>query len=326
MDTTRRLIRVGAVIGIALGAGQVTQNSGHRTAQYASIIGEPMPVDVVPLAATATVSAERADPSRSDPSLTEAAPPIWPQPAYRPVVVAPAKLEQPDLLAADPTADCVPTLSLAPRPGAMIDILLTAPCRADERVVLRHAGLAVTYRTNSVGALFASVPALSDAAQISVLFAGGDAGEATLAMPDAASRRRFGVQWMGPQAFGVNAFEHGADFGMPGHVSAADPQKPADSGMPLHGFLTLLGDEEVDTPMLAEIYTFPVGMADVPVMVEAAITKATCGHEILGETLSADGGNVHVADLSVTMPGCDAVGDYLVLKNLAPDMTLAAAN
>ena len=56
----------------------------------------------------------------------------------------------------------------------MIDILLSAPCRRDERVVLRHAGLAVTYRTNAAGALFASLPALSAEAAVSVLLCRGE--------------------------------------------------------------------------------------------------------------------------------------------------------
>mgnify|MGYP006147623581 CR=1 FL=1 len=59
-------------------------------------------------------------------------------------------------------------------------------------------------------------------------------------------------------------------------------------------------------------------------VVEAAVTEATCGRELLGETLTSRGGAVEVAELTLAMPDCAAAGDILVLKNLVPEMTLAA--
>jgi hypothetical protein len=177
-----------------------------------------------------------------------------------------------------------------------------------------------------VGAVFASLPALEADARVSVLFAGGETVEARLSLPEAAEFRRFGVQWLGPQSFEVNAFENGADYGQPGHVSAANPHEPAQTMLPLDGFLSILGDSGVDAPMLAEIYTFPGTPDPVPVLIEAAVTDATCGREMLGDVLTADRGTVRMSDLSITMPGCDATGDYLVLKNLVPDLKLASAN
>jgi hypothetical protein len=64
----------------------------------------------------------------------------------------------------------------------------------------------------------------------------------------------------------------------------------------------------------------------VPLVVEAAITAKTCGQDLLGETLNVAGGAVVLADLFVTMPGCDAAGGFLLLKNLVQDMTLGSAN
>jgi hypothetical protein len=79
--------------------------------------------------------------------------------------------------------------------------------------------------------------------------------------------------------------------------------------------------------MLAEVYTFPKS-AEVPVQVviEATVTEATCNRDLLGETLASVAGKVSVTDLTVAMPGCDAVGDYLVLNNLLPEMNIATAN
>ncbi|MDZ4096724.1 MAG: translocase, partial [Paracoccaceae bacterium] len=141
------------------------------------------------------------------------------------------------------------------------------------------------------------------------------------------SYRRFGVQWLAEDAFQLHAFEGAADYGMPGHVSAADPEMPVAGMLAKSGFLTLLGDDQVTLPMLAEIYTYPAnGNIDVRMIVEAAVTTKTCGRELLGETLASIGGAVTVKDLTVSMPGCDGQGDILVLKNLAPDMMIATAN
>lgn len=318
MNSGRKLIRAAAVIAVALGAGHVAQSgSGPGGIYVASFV----PQARAPKAAPVSVSLEP-----QMPGLTglDAAMPSLPKAAPRPVIAAVPALSTPDM--AEAPTDCTPLLALSARPGAVVDLLLSAPCRPDERVVLRHAGLAVTYQTNAAGALFASVPALNPQVEVSILFAGGETVAAQLAVPEAGEHRRFGVQWMGPQTFEVNAFENGAEYGGAGHVSSANPHKAGDRLLPQKGFLTSLGDASVDTPMLAQIYTYPAGATDTPVLIEAAVTEATCAREMLGEVLTADRGVVRRSDLAITMPGCDAVGDYLVLKNLVPDLKLAAAN
>jgi hypothetical protein len=95
------------------------------------------------------------------------------------------------------------------------------------------------------------------------------------------------------------------------------------------GFLSLLGDAATDNPLLAEVYTFPADPAAKPeVVVEAAVTDKTCARELLAETLSSSSssGSVFVTDLTLAMPDCDAVGDYLVLKNLFLDLNMASLN
>ncbi len=323
MKSGRRLIRVAAVIAVALGAGHVAQ-SGSGPGQAAQA-----PARVAGLVPRAAANTTRVSyqPDLPGPALSDIALPALPRAMLRPAAVAAPPLDPPRTGAdAGGPRDCTPLLALSPRPGAMIDILLSAPCRAGERVVLRHSGLAVTYRANEAGAVFASIPALDADARVSFLFAGGETVAAGLALPEASEHRRFGVQWMGPRTFGVNAFEDGADYGGAGHVSAAQPHGPGPGLLPDRGFLSVLGDASVDMPMLAEIYTYPAGLATTPVLIEAAVTTETCGREVLGDLLTADRGNLRLADLSVTMPGCDAVGDYLVLKNLVPDLKLAAAN
>jgi hypothetical protein len=245
------------------------------------------------------------------------------------VLIAPIAndLQPADPVGTAPVAACDTTLDLMTEANAMIGITLLAPCHPNQRVVLRHAGLAVTAQTTSTGALFTAIPALEADATVELSFADGTDASGTIAMPDVATLRRFGVQWQADDAFQVHAFENGAAYGAPGHVSATDPHRPAAGMQATGGFLSLLGDAATDNPLLAEVYTFPADPAAKPeVVVEAAVTDKTCARELLAETLSSSSGSVFVTDLTLAMPDCDAVGDYLVLKNLFLDLNMASLN
>ena len=62
----------------------------------------------------------------------------------------------------------------------------------------------------------------------------------------------------------------------------------------------------------------------VRLTIEAEVTPATCGHDMLGETLEAHAGTpVKIVALTLAMPGCDAAGDYVILNNLLPDVKIA---
>jgi len=308
----RKLARTLAIVVVAIAAGHLVQTLAARKLQPRTIeVAElPKPVAVVQLAATNDPVAE---PPAAKPPLPAAAlivaPPAPPQ-AVAPAAAAPT-------VVADP---CPVTLDLMADPGAMIGLTLLAPCHPGERLVLQHAGLAITVMTTATGSVFLALPALETSAEVDVRFADGTVVSGTLAVPDLAALRRFGVQWQGDDAFQVYGTEAA------GMISAANPGlAPLADLPPSGGFLTRLGDAAASAPLLAEIYTYPAN-GPSGVVVEAAVTPATCGREILGETLASVAGKVIVTDLSLAMPDCDAVGDFLVLNNLAPDLTLTAAN
>lgn len=366
MDIKRRAARVIAILAVALGAGHFVQNMGKDAPpapkRVASTL-EEKPANVEPVVAgPETPAAPALAVTAAAPSLPEAplAKPAEPVEAKVAPVEEPATLAAPETASVtqDPppapaaTAEVAPalpietteapladaasetvaaacdiTLDLTPEPSAMIGLSLLAPCNPDERVVLRHGGLAVTGQTMVSGGLFTALPAFETPALVEVVLGDGTRVSATLDLPELAGLRRFGVQYQGDDAFQVHAFEGGADYGAPGHVSAADPHRPVAGQPAVGGFLTLAGDSTVENPLLAEVYTFPADPAQQPeVIIEAAVTDLTCGRELIGETLASFGGTAFVTDLTLAMPDCDAVGDYLVLKNLVPDMNMAAVN
>ncbi|MGV8954697.1 MAG: hypothetical protein ACOH2M_26605 [Cypionkella sp.] len=307
-----------AVIAVALAAGQFVQGSGKPAAKPKLASAE---LSVAPTHLETVAAGEMA--------VT----PV-PIPAPMPKVEVPAPLAvqakvpaAEDVLEKALAVDACPTsLDLSVAENAMLSVTMIAGCHPNERVVVKHAGLAISLKTTLTGAIFTDIPALERAAEVEVLFKDGTRLTSSIDVPEIAAVRRFGILWQADDAFQLHGFENGADYGDKGDVSGANPNRPT-AGVPASGgFVSVLGDSTTDTPLLAEVYTFPADATATPnVIVEAAVTATTCGREMLGETLLSLGGAVTSSDLTVAMPECDAIGDFLVLNNLVPDMTLASA-
>ena len=332
MDLKRRLSLVVLIATIAFVSGHLTQTTLNKHSTLALAKGEAKPVDIVLVAAGPTRAmdnptiAPKALPNLmfADASNTGAADSIFDLPSD-PVISADLGEGMSSVKAADDA--CNISLELDAEPSAMVAVTLVAPCQVNKRVVLRHAGLAVTAKTSATGELSVTLPAFSSSAEVSVRFPDDRIVSATISIPEANQMRRFGVQWLGDDAFQLHAFENGANYGEKGDVSAADPQKPLAGQKQIGGYLAVLGDDQVDQPMLAEVYTYPAAPeTNVKIVIEAAVTKATCGREILGETLADAAGDVSITDLSLAMPDCSAIDDILVLNNVDPDLKLAAAD
>lgn len=226
-----------------------------------------------------------------------------------------------------PQETCIEEMDLAILSDAIIEVTLRAACHPDQRVVLRHSDLAITARTSAEGKLFVQLPALASAGDVSLRFADGTTINGAIPVADLATLRRFAVQWMQDDSFGIHAFENGADYDGAGHLSAANPGKLPFSGDVVGGYLMILGDASTLSPMLAEVYTYPRdAMAPVEVSVDAEVTAATCGRELLGEVIASRGGKATATDLALAMPDCTAIGDILVLQNLGSEMALAGLN
>ena len=80
---------------------------------------------------------------------------------------------------------------------------------------------------------------------------------------------------------------------------------------------------------MVEVYTFPTGTTSrdgsVALSVEAEVTAENCGRDVAAQSIQIDPASTLIAiDLTMTMPKCDAVGEFLVLKNMFKDLTLAA--
>ncbi|MDO9526635.1 MAG: hypothetical protein Q7J57_14035 [Gemmobacter sp.] len=333
MHRKHKVLMIGGMVAIAATAGHLMQNGGVSGPKPESSMASmsPTPGSIVPLAATASEATNNLVSTTQQPAMREAAAPspvadqadVAREPALV-QAVDPAKTTGQDLAATVVAPVCPIDMALIPQPGAMVDMGLLAPCHANERVVIRHGGLAITGKISAAGSLIASLPAFATPATVSVLFADGTTADGTTDVTDLSNYDRFAVQWMDQDAFQLHAYEGDASFGQPGHVSAAAPRKIAAAG----SFLNIVGDAATDRPLLAEIYTYPAGVSalarSVRLNIEAAVTEQTCGREILGETIQMTGGKSVVRDLTVSMSGCDTVGEFLLLSDPVLDDKLAS--
>lgn len=311
----KRILRVGAIVAVAGATGFVMQSQDR--AQPGQRIAAAVTTTPTTAAAVTAASVTVAPVTALVPAIAETAAPVEIAPTRAPEVPG----AQATTLAAAPACDA--DLALIARPGAMLDLGLLAPCRPDQRVLIRHGGLVVSVQTSASGTLVASIPALQTPATVTLAFADGSSVKDTAEVPDLAFFDRFGVQWMAEDAFQLHAYEAGAP-GQTNHVFASAPGIPSASG----GFLARLGDPATDRALMAEVYSWPAGKSaldgSVTLDIEAEVTATTCDREILGETLQLTAGRLTVRDLTITMPGCDATGEFVVLPNPVMPEKLAA--
>lgn len=248
--------------------------------------------------------------------------------------VAESEPDMPDAVAEEPARNefglaCDVVLSAAEQRSAMVKLTLTAPCRGDERITVRHAGMVFSDTIDGLGSYSVRIPALEADAEFKVTFADGSAAETSLTVPMADTAERVVLQYNGKTGLQIHALEFGADYGESGHVWAGNT-RDADLAMKAGGgYLSVLGDPALPDAFMAQVYTLPADASArdgvVRLNVEAEVTEANCGHDVAGQTIQRQpDGEMRAVSLTLSMPGCDAVGEFLVLKNLLRDLKIAS--
>lgn len=224
--------------------------------------------------------------------------------------------------------DCSVSLSAEPAPAAQVALSLKAPCFPNERLTLHHNGLMLTESTDDEGMLSLTMPAFAEDAVFIVSFANGEGAVTQTKVPGLAAYDRVAVQWKGDLGVDLHAREFGADYYSEGHVWKEATGSEADTIAGHGGFLQVLGDTDAPEPLLAQVYTFPTAATvlggTVSLSVEAQVTKANCGREIEAQSLQLrHSGWVSVQDISLSVPDCDATGDFVLLRGLLEDVIVA---
>lgn len=234
---------------------------------------------------------------------------------------------QPVAPLAEPQCDTM--MSVVPTDLAMVDLTLQNACRPDARVAIHHQGMMFNATTDADGALSMTVPALSVEAFYIAAFDDGEGAVAITGVPTLADYDRAVLQWQGEDVVQLHALENGAFYGEEGHIwsgASADMTRALNGE---GGFLTQLGEGAGALPLKAQVYTYPSGMMNldgtVVLNVEVEITEENCGRTVQAQSIQVlEDADPTAVDLTMTLPGCDAVGEFLVLKNMFEDLTLAS--
>lgn len=240
----------------------------------------------------------------------------------------PSFIPQPVLQAAPTDIDCDPRLSAVSGDAAMIDLDVVAPCHMNARVTLHHEGMMFTIQTDARGMAQVQMPALSSKSVVVAAFADGAGAVADVDAPSLNFFDRVVLQWQGNTGLQIHAFEDGATYNQAGHVWSGQPNRIVNAASGNGGFVKQLGDPFVDNPLLAEVYTFPSGLAldvdSVEMTVEAEVTRQNCERSVSAQTLQygPDFG-LTIKDLTFAIPSCQAIGEFLILNNLLEPVLIA---
>ncbi|MHA6324812.1 translocase [Roseivivax sp. CAU 1753] len=225
--------------------------------------------------------------------------------------------------------DCDIAATAEPTAGALVSLAITAPCHGSERLTVHHSGMMFTATMQPDGSLALVVPALSEQAVFILSYASGDGAVVQTQVSSLAFYDRVALQWRDQSGLQLHAREMGADYFAEGHVWSGARGSIEAAARGEGGFLTRLGDADAPEPLLAEIYSFPAGTArvngDIALTVEAEVTAANCAGDVEAQMLQLrTGSSLTVQDLTLSMPECDAVGDFLVLDEMVRDIEVAA--
>jgi hypothetical protein len=189
-------------------------------------------------------------------------------------------------------------------------------------VVLRHSGLIFAALVGAEGRLRMSLPAMDAGGEVTVGFTTGPDLIAYASVPDLADYNRTALVWQGRDAgLHLTALEYGAGFGSVGHVRADAPREPDTK---LGGYLTALGDPALSPSLLAEVYSAPATLSATEVMIEAEVTTKNCGTVVSGNTVLSRSAKAQMAgEVSFALPGCDAVGDFVMMDVAPADVAVA---
>ncbi|SFL06205.1 hypothetical protein [Shimia haliotis] len=227
-----------------------------------------------------------------------------------------------------PAMGCDVTLEAESTAGAMVRLVMTAPCHTGARVSVHHGNMTFTEIVGDDGFLELVVPALAVNAVFAVMMPNGDGATASATVDSLEFYDRTVIHWIGQSGVELHAREFGAAYGEDGHVWREEARDISVLIGGLGGFLTPLGSADLPDAARAEVYTFPSlttsQSGKISLSVEAEITEANCGRSIAVQAEKIEAGKVASSRaLQMEIPSCDAVGQFLVLKNLVEDLTIA---
>ena len=357
VSRVRQTLVGGATFSVALGIGFVMQNGDALAARFTNEAPTASGLSMPQAAGDLAVAAEPHGIRMPDDVAVSHIPSdevTGPAPALAAAVVLPAEVPPPvmelppvqlaalgdDAILNDvmpdtgssnvvAAPDCEVSLQAETGAAAMVELTLDAPCAPETAVTIHHQGMMFTIMTDAEGTAQVEVPALAEVSVFLAAFETGPGAAATTMVPELIGYDRAVLQWQGANGLELHALEFGAAYGEAGHVWAEAARDTAiiDSGT--GGYMTRLGDVTAPNPLIAEVYTFSSNSAaqdgQIDLSVEIEVTETNCGRDISAQSIQISPDALPSAlDLTMTLPGCDAVGEFLVLNAMLHNVVVAA--
>jgi hypothetical protein len=226
-------------------------------------------------------------------------------------------------------ADCPLEISADPTGGAMLSLDIKATCLAGSEVIITHDVLTFSDVLSDTGELTVFVPALSEKAVVEAVFATGEKAQARAEVKSLSLYDRVLVQWRGAANMRMSLGDADAARGEAGHVWAVATEEMPQASESQEDYLSSTLGKVHSVSQVSEVYTFPETMSAsdraVDLTVETEITADNCGQEIPVKAARIFAGNkMRNRDLTLSVPGCDEIGNILVLNNFLQDLTLAS--
>ena len=209
---------------------------------------------------------------------------------------------------------CGPAVRAEPLAGARVRIIVSAPCHGEESLAVAHGPLGIPARISKAGLASVVIPALAERAGFEIRIGSGDEKyKLSAEVPDFADFERVALLWKGNAPLRIHAIEKisggmefptGASGGEMIRIEGPDAKK-------------------------AEIYSFPAkdiaGSGVVRLIVAADVNAETCGRDIEAVRLQKnEDGAIDPVAIVLQMPGCDRIGQTLMLKNILKDLKIAS--
>lgn len=239
-----------------------------------------------------------------------------------------AEMSEAEIPVATAATDCTVTVDAMALAGALIGLDVRAPCDAGARVDFFLGDLRVAETLDEMGQGQVTLPALSRTSTVATVVEGRAPVSLLAKVSDIASYNRAILHWQGDMGLELHAFEtETADYGTDGHIA---PDRPANIARALSGnggYLMALGNASLEGASVALVYTAPADKS-VEISIEAPVTAANCTHDIYAGTIQVTPGSAPLGqEMTLTMPACDAIGEYVMLGSIMigmPEVDLAS--
>lgn len=220
---------------------------------------------------------------------------------------------------------CEPLMRVDLQAGAILRVLFSAPCNVGERVEIAHGELYFTEIIDEEGGVLAFLPAMASPAQVVLRMDEADDLSESIDVPDLGDYFRVGLITQAIMDFELHALAPGATYNEAGHIHAGNPGLD-----PASGRMFVLGNNDVAFPVQAQIFTAPIeaiATEGAPELtVELVVGDANCGLDRIAMTVKTREGEMMDDLIEVAVPGCDAVGDLVLLSGMYSPMQMASAD